>query len=183
MDIVFIISAYLILTVFFVFVLLFGENVVFRHTPVSLLHWLITQGSWDAIGWLIAKGFGARGSAQLAEFMDCCDRPNPVLQAMACTPGSYSGYCRTTHGPLPITCILVHAACWSASLYSWRLVALILALSLLVMSGSTMHCTAAMAQCGHRRSARRATSADLLAPSIAAHVGGVWPVLIITVRG
>ena len=38
---------YLVCTVVFIFVLLFGENVIFQGTPVSWLHWLITQGSWE----------------------------------------------------------------------------------------------------------------------------------------
>lgn len=38
---------YLACTVLVVFVLLFGENLVFEGTPVAWLHWLITQGVWD----------------------------------------------------------------------------------------------------------------------------------------
>jgi palmitoyltransferase len=47
MDLISFIYLYFGVTVLFIFVLLFGENLIFQGTPVAWLHWLLTQGIWD----------------------------------------------------------------------------------------------------------------------------------------
>jgi hypothetical protein len=43
------VALYLALTVVFVAVLLFGENVAFQGTPVAWIHWFITRGFFDGL--------------------------------------------------------------------------------------------------------------------------------------
>ena len=44
MDVLLVLGAWLCCLLLTIFVLLFGQNAAFAHTPLPRLHWLITQG-------------------------------------------------------------------------------------------------------------------------------------------
>lgn len=49
MDALLVLGAWLCALLLIIFVLLFGQNAAFAHTPLPRLHWLVTQGLCHAV--------------------------------------------------------------------------------------------------------------------------------------
>lgn len=49
MDALLVLGAWLCALLFIIFVLLFGQNAAFAHTPLPRLHWLVTRGLCHAV--------------------------------------------------------------------------------------------------------------------------------------
>ncbi|PNW86524.1 hypothetical protein CHLRE_02g090100v5 [Chlamydomonas reinhardtii] len=104
MDLFLFAIGYLGLTAFFIGILLFGESPVFRNTPIASLHWFVTQGIFDGLGWIVAKTCGARGARALdSVYLTCCERPNAALQVayLAMVLGGYWLYWNNLFSLLP----------------------------------------------------------------------------------
>jgi hypothetical protein len=73
---------YICLIAAFLFIMLFGECAFFEGTLVARAHALLTGGACELGMGAVARLCGARGKAAVdAAVTQCCDRPNPALQA------------------------------------------------------------------------------------------------------
>ena len=73
---------YILILCVFLFVMLFGECSFFEGTAVAKAHACLTGGLCDAGSHAIERYCGERGKRCVgAATTQCCDRPNPALQA------------------------------------------------------------------------------------------------------
>ncbi|KAL6761035.1 DHHC palmitoyltransferase-domain-containing protein [Haematococcus lacustris] len=103
-DLVLFTGAYLAFAIVIIGTLLFGENLAFRGTPVSWLHWLLTSGIWSGVEGLVLRVCGEGGAQRLeALLVCCCDRPNPLLQVtyLVFLTSGYALYCVNIFSLLP----------------------------------------------------------------------------------
>lgn len=69
MDILVLLGLWLCTLLVTIFVLLFGQNAAFAHTPLPRLHWLVTQGLCHAVRWVL--GVVSFWAALLWRAADC----------------------------------------------------------------------------------------------------------------
>jgi hypothetical protein len=101
-------ALYICIIAAFLFVMLFGECAFFEGTPVARAHALLTGGVCEMGMGAVSRLCGARGKAAVdAAVTQCCDRPNPALQARG-APEACSAHARTR-------AVLVPTRVWSAA--------------------------------------------------------------------
>lgn len=83
MDALLVLGAWLCALLLIIFVLLFGQNAAFAHTPLPRLHWLVTQGLCHAVRSGTQRAGGRRAAAALEHAGHlCCERSNPAVQLL-----------------------------------------------------------------------------------------------------